>query len=65
MFVIRMSSLTEEQYLDSKGKWGPYPEAKRFSKQDAAVKFMEAHRASDGGIFPCWRAKQLWDRRSR
>lgn len=61
MFVIRMGSLTEEQYLDRDGKWGPYPKAKRFSTQAAAVRFMEAHDASSGGIFPCWRAKQLWE----
>jgi hypothetical protein len=77
MFVIRKSSLSEEQYLDGKDKWGPYPKAKRFSTLDAAVKFMlckhnscsennmDAHNASDSGIFPCWRARELWDRRNR
>ena len=63
MFVIRKSSLTEEQYLDRKGQWGPYPKAKRFSTQDAAEKFMDAHNASDGGIFTCWRARELWELR--
>lgn len=65
MFVIRMCGLREEKYLDRKGKWGPYPKAKRLSSQDAAVKFMDAHNASDSGIFPCWRARELWDRRNR
>ncbi len=64
MFVIRANSLTEEQYLDGNGKGGPYPKAKRFSTQDAAERFMLAHDAASSGIFPCWRARELWESRS-
>ncbi|MGO8744667.1 MAG: hypothetical protein ACLQNE_01635 [Thermoguttaceae bacterium] len=65
MFVIRKGSLIEEQYLDRNGKWGPYPKGKRFSTQDAAERFMLAHDAASSGIFPCWRARQLWEYRNR
>ena len=62
MFVVR-KSLTEEEYLDRDGNWGPFPNAKQFGSEDAAEKFMKIHNASDGDILTYWQAKELWEDR--
>jgi len=57
--VVRKGGLVENLYLQKDGSWGDLKTARRFSSQDAAMKFYRRfHKSDDFGLFPAADAPQ-------
>ena len=50
---IRKNSLTENLYLDRKGRWVPWANASWFRSDQAAERFAKGEGIEVYGLFPC------------